>query len=285
MTIHVVSAGETVNSVAAMYGVPPQTIIDNNAVKDPERLVVGQTLVILVPDITHTVTESDTLFSIAQQYGVSVLSILQNNPIVSINGLIYPGEILNITYKGEKRRTLQTNGYAYETIDRSVLRRTLPYLTYLTIFTYGFNPSGDLIPVNDEELIRLALDYQVMPVMALASLGPDGQFSNQLISELLNNPEAQQALINNILDNMNRKGYQAVDVDFEYIPASDADNYVNFMQQLRDTLAPYGYKVFVSLAPKVSADQPGLLYEAHNYRELGEVADLALLMTYEWGFL
>ena len=40
----------------------------------------------------------------------------------------------------------------------------------------------------------------------------------------------------------------------------------------------------MALAPKTSADQRGLLYEGHNYRLLGEAADLVLLMTYEWGY-
>jgi len=38
------------------------------------------------------------------------------------------------------------------------------------------------------------------------------------------------------------------------------------------------------LAPKTSADQPGLLYEGKDYRALGQVADHVLLMTYEWGY-
>ena len=44
------------------------------------------------------------------------------------------------------------------------------------------------------------------------------------------------------------------------------------------------YPVFVSLAPKYSADQPGLLYGGHDYRALGGAADKVLLMTYEWGY-
>ena len=45
-----------------------------------------------------------------------------------------------------------------------------------------------------------------------------------------------------------------------------------------------GYTVMVALAPKTSAGQPGLLYEAHDYAALGAAADDVLLMTYEWGY-
>ena len=39
-----------------------------------------------------------------------------------------------------------------------------------------------------------------------------------------------------------------------------------------------------ALAPKTRADQPGLLYEGHDYAAVGAAADAVLLMTYEWGY-
>src|SRR5699024_9239008 len=39
-----------------------------------------------------------------------------------------------------------------------------------------------------------------------------------------------------------------------------------------------------ALAPKTSSTQQGLLYEAHDYRVLGEIADFSIIMTYEWGY-
>ena len=38
------------------------------------------------------------------------------------------------------------------------------------------------------------------------------------------------------------------------------------------------------LAPKTSAGQPGLLYQGHDYKGMGQAADYCLLMTYEWGY-
>ena len=39
-----------------------------------------------------------------------------------------------------------------------------------------------------------------------------------------------------------------------------------------------------AVAPKTSADQQGILYEAHDYRAQGEIADYIIIMTYEWGY-
>ena len=71
MIIHTVSSGETVISIARTYGVPPSQIIQDNELALPEKLTVGQTLVITQPTVTHTVRNGDSLSSIARDYGVA----------------------------------------------------------------------------------------------------------------------------------------------------------------------------------------------------------------------
>lgn len=59
---------------------------------------------------------------------------------------------------------------------------------------------------------------------------------------------------------------------------------MELVARTRDRLSPQGYLTTVALAPKTSADQPGLLYQGHDYGGMGEAADYCLLMTYEWGY-
>ncbi|MBO1914085.1 hypothetical protein J4G37_55875, partial [Microvirga sp. 3-52] len=47
---------------------------------------------------------------------------------------------------------------------------------------------------------------------------------------------------------------------------------------------PEGFFVSTALAPKVSAEQKGLLYEAHDYEAHGRIVDFVVIMTYEWGY-
>jgi spore germination protein len=49
-------------------------------------------------------------------------------------------------------------------------------------------------------------------------------------------------------------------------------------------LRPLGYIITSALAPKIAADQQGLLYEAHDYPVHGALLDHVILMTYEWGY-
>lgn len=284
MKIHVVKPGDNIYSISRQYNVPVERIILDNGLKTPQRLVVGQTLVILYPKEVHTVVARDTIETIAAQYGVTVNQILQNNPSLTAPYVLYPGQTIVISYDQSKQGTLSVNGYAYPFIDRAVLLKTLPYLTYLTIFTYGFTEQGELVTIDDQELIRTARQYGVAPLMMLTSLGPNGMFSNELVSKIVNDPAAQNKLIDNILKNLKEKNYYGLDVDFEYVQPQDRDAYVRFIQNVSQRLKQEGYPVMVALAPKTSSDQPGLLYEGHDYAGIGAAADLVLLMTYEWGF-
>lgn len=238
MEIYVVKQGDTVDSIAAAYGITPSSIIYNNQLIYPYALAIGQAL----------------------------LLSLGSTPPPS-----YPASV---------------NGYAYPFIEQTVLDESLPYLTTLSVFSYGFTPEGTLIPpeLDDNFMISSAYGAGVSPILTLTPFGADGQFNNYLITALINNEEAKTSLFNNLLATMEEKGFLGVDIDFEFILPEDRVAFADFVADTRAFLAPYGYKVSVALAPKTSDDQPGLLYEGKDYRLLGEAADSVLLMTYEWGY-
>lgn len=284
MDIHVVRAGETLNDIAQRYGVSPERLAQDNGLADPARLVPGQTLVILYPRRVVTVQPGETLAGIAAREGVTLNQLLRNNYGLGGDVTVYPGQTIVIDYEQEKQGVLSTNGYVYPFVDRAVLRQALPYMTYLTMFTYGFTPEGELIELDDEELIRLAREYGVSPLMHLSTLTPEGNFSSALADALLNNPPVQDILIDRVLETMRAKGYDGLDVDFEFIAPENRQAYVDFIQKVADRLNPEGYIVVTALAPKTSGDQPGLLYEGHDYAGIGAASNAVLLMTYEWGY-
>ncbi|EIJ78769.1 glycoside hydrolase family 18 [Bacillus methanolicus PB1] len=95
MIIHVVQRGETLWQIANRYGVSISQIVDANKLPDPNRLLIGLSLVIPVAARQHTVRARETLWQIAQRYGVSVGAIVQANQI-SDPSRIYPGLVLYI---------------------------------------------------------------------------------------------------------------------------------------------------------------------------------------------
>ena len=93
MFIHVVMPGETLWEIANRYYVSMAEIETINELPNPDRLVIGQALVIPSEDLFYPVKAGDTLWSIAQTYGTTVQNILQNNRIPNPDR-IDPGMIL-----------------------------------------------------------------------------------------------------------------------------------------------------------------------------------------------
>ncbi|MBO0993917.1 LysM peptidoglycan-binding domain-containing protein [Bacillus sp. SD088] len=83
MIIHVVRKGETLYTIANQYGSQGQLIATANELPDPNKLLIGQALVIPIAAIHHTVRGGETLWGIAQRYGIQLNAILQANPTVS----------------------------------------------------------------------------------------------------------------------------------------------------------------------------------------------------------
>ena len=246
MEIYVVQNGDSLYSIALRYGVSLSQLMADNQLPDPNRLAVGQTIVVRIPEATYTVRPGDTLAAIAQANGTTVRALLRANPALNGREVIYPGQTLVLRYRGEKRGTLSVNGYAYPFIDQPLLRRELPFLTNLTPFTYGFTSEGNLVDLNDEAMLALAEAAGVAPLMHLSTLSKEGNFSNELAHTLLSDPALQERLIESVKNQLRERDYTGLDVDFEYVFPQDAAPYAAFIARLRRELNPLGYPVIVA---------------------------------------
>ena len=257
MLIHVVRPGETVYAIARNYGVDPRRLMADNGVPADGALAVGQTLVLRFPNVVHAVRPGETLSAIARNYGVSLRSLWRNNLELLGGSLLAPGQVLVSTYHEEKLGTAVANGYAYPFLSPALLAGTAPFLSYLTPFTYGISRDLDLLPLRDGELLAGAR------APAAGALG------------------RRRGVI---LRPMAEKGFSGLDVDFEYLPGALAEAYAAFLSRLRQALRTQGHFLWAALAPKTRPDQPGTLYEGHDYARVGAATDAVLLMTYEWGY-
>lgn len=235
----------------------------------------------------YVVKKGDTVSKIAGNYAVSVEEIVFANQLFNPDLLVI-GQALLIPSKEDEKGKMPSriNGYAYPFIDHRTLRQTLPYLTELSVFSYGFTMDGNLIfpAVDDMPLILAAYEAGTLPILTLTPFGADGQFNNYLIHQVVQSQEAADSLTAALAETVLRKGYAGVDIDFEYIMAEDRDAFTSFVRQTAEVMRRIGRQTSVALAPKQSADQKGLLYEGKDYQGLGEAVDYALLMTYEWGY-
>ena len=284
MQIYVVKPGDTLYSIGRTLSLAPGFLARYNGLQEPYRLAVGQSLLALYPEKAVTVRAGDTLSSIAASAGTDVLSLFRMNPNLSGSDRIYPGQVLVTQLEQNRTRSAFVAGYAYPYVQESVLRGILPFTGALMPFTYGFTPEGTLVPMDDERLLALAEDYGVRPFLHLSTLTAAGTFSAAQAAVVLRSETLQRTLAEAALQKMQEKGYQGLDVDFEYLGQELAEAYAQFLTLLHERLAPYGLPLIAALAPKTSADQPGTLYEGHDYAAVASACDAVLLMTYEWGY-
>lgn len=284
LIIHVVKPGDSLYAIGRQYGVSPSKIAADNELANGGQLAVGQTLVIMEGERQHRVAPGQSVYSIARRYGVTAGAIMSANPQITNPAQIIPGQVINIPSRTQKLGSIEVNGYTFPNINREVLRKTLPYLTYLSIFSCEVNPDGSFRPVEDEELIREARAANVAPLMVITNMEEGGGFSSDVAKSILTNNEVQETLINNVIQNLRSKNYHGLDIDFEYIYPENREDYNNFLRKITSRLRPLGYSVTTALAPKIAADQQGILYEAHDYPVHGALTDHVILMTYEWGY-
>lgn len=233
----------------------------------------------------HVVRRGDTLYDIGKLYNVDYQQIAEDNGIAANQHLVVGQTLVILTDEKIKPfREISVNGFVFPGINTTMLNDIIEYLTYLSIFSYAFNPDGSLESINDDELITTAKNNGVLPIMVVTNIGDENRFNSDLAHTILNDENVQNTLINNIIMTMANKGYNGLNIDFEYVYPDDKDAYINFLNRVRDEIKRQDYILTVALAPKYSGDQQGLLYEAHDYQRIGQIADLVILMTYEWGY-
>ncbi len=283
MEIHIVQKGETIESIADKYGIPVNRLIEDNGLPNPRNLVVGQSIVIAYPEQQYTVQEGDTLESISKTNNISVKQLYRNNRFLFDREYIYPGESLIISY-GEKRGSITTNGYANSFINRDVLKKTLPYLTYLTISGYGYDENGNVSVPEDEDIIRLAKELGVAPVMLLTTLNLQGVGSSDIAYNIVYSEKNTDNLIDNILEVLKNKGLDGINLIYTFLTEGREAAYTHFTEKLSERLTPEGFQVIISIPPKMTIKDNTITFEQIDYSGIGQFADQIIVMEYNWGF-
>lgn len=277
---HVVQPGENLMMIASRYGQSIQELANFNNINNPSLIFQGQML--QMPYFPHKVMSGETLWEISSRYKVSVNQLVQANSITNAT-LIYPGQVLRIP--APKKRSTVVNGYITTMTEQGkqeVLTKG-SNLTYLSPFSYSVNADGTLSTLGDAQVLQGAEATNTSGLLTITNT-VSGNFSSDRAALILRDPELQKSLLTNSLRVMKEKKYSGLNIDFEYVFPEDRENYTAFLRRAVARLHPAGFTVSTALAPKISAEQQGLLYVAHDYKAQAEIVDFIVLMTYEWGW-
>lgn len=122
-TVLTVSAGQTLNKIAAQTGSSVDKIAKANNIKNVNLIFIGQKLTIPTSDLstepqtsssptsnaaTYTVKAGDTLWHIATTHGLKLGELISLNNVNS-NNIIYPGQVLTISKSATTNTTTATD--------------------------------------------------------------------------------------------------------------------------------------------------------------------------------
>lgn len=211
------------------------------------------------------------------------MELLQVNPQISNIRYILPGQHIRLP-KNQSKRKIIVNGYTFPFADLTILAESLPYLSYLSVFSYEVNSDGTLNPINDTAVIEKAITFRVAPRMVISNIsGQTELFDAQLAHDILASETAVNTLIESVLNTMFEKNYLGLDIDFENLYPEDRDLYNNFIIRISGILHQFGFTLSTALEKKTSDNIR--VYAAQDFRVHGIYCDYIILMTYDWGYL
>ena len=246
MEIYVVQMGDTIHSISEKFGINIERLMYDNNLNETEQLVQGQALVIAYPKQSHIVQPGDTLQSIADTYSVSIMQILRNNPFLSEREYIFPGESLVISYNTSGNIT--TNGYTFPFINRTTLIKTLPNLTYLSIFNYRILENYDIYTYDeDAELIRASKDYSVVPLMLISILTLYGEPDINTAYKILLDENGQLEIIDKLVEIMKNKGYGGMNIVFNILNRNNQSLIRSYVRKISERLSQENLLLFMTI--------------------------------------
>ncbi|MGE7878687.1 glycosyl hydrolase family 18 protein [Peribacillus muralis] len=284
MTIIVVDKGDSLWGIAAENQVTPSRIMDVNGLEST-ALVPG--LALYLPDQAvdnrrYIIKSMDTLSVIARRFGTSAASIIKTNPGIVASSLKVGTEILIPSpYKNQ----LITLGFAFPTSGGVVFETLEEHggkLTYLAIVAYSFTREGyAYVDGDDRPLIAKCKQSGVMPILMLRNF-QDGDFDAELAGEVLTSSVSRRNLINSLLTFVRERNYGGVSMDIEFIPPARRAEYVLFLKELKTELNDL--TLHVNVHAKTADNLDNRIVGGHDYRGIGEVADLVAVMTIDYGY-
>jgi len=264
MKIHTVKAGDTIFKIARQHATSPMKIIENNELENPDRLVVGEKLLVLNPTRTYSVRGADTLDKIADRFDVTYENLLANNPYLSGTDKIYPGQLIAIKYDTAPYGSAYANGYYYKSTTPDRLALALPYLTYITVS--AAKREGDKIKMlfSDDGVLKAAKENKKIPLIRVYDEGED--FS--------------EGYLNTLIDVAKSRGYRGITLAAYRAAKESPEALSEFIKNLKARLSENGLLLFYELDGNSDTEIPE---SCDGYVIMYEKAHLPIIPSFEDG--
>lgn len=284
MAVHVVKAGDSLWAISRVYGTNPTEIIRVNGLPSATALIPG--LALYIPDKRenrlYTIKPGDSLWRIAQRYRTAVNNILAANSGLNPNRLTVGQKIL---IPSPYKLLIETLAFAFPATGGIVFRnleQQAERLTYLAIIAYSFTEEGyAYVTGDDQPLLTRSKQLNVNPLLMIRNFS-NGDFSAELAGRVLENTIYRNNLVRSITNLVRQKGYGGASIDFEFVPPARRNDFSAFLRELKAALGTL--ILHVSVHAKTADIPDNRIVGGHDYRAIGNAADIVAVMTIDYGY-
>jgi len=145
---------------------------------------------------------------------------------------------------------------------------------------YGLNNDGTLLNRKPtEESLKNFLSYckaegiKVIPTI--------GSYDFRIMRSVMQSDVYIDKHIQEIISEINKYGYDGIDIDYERIRTTERDGYLSFLRKLKTELEKINKILSVTVFAKTRDSTQDTLY-AQDWIEIGKIADKVRIMAYDY---
>lgn len=247
----------------------------------------------------YVVKKGDSLSAIALKFGVTVSDLKQWNNLSS--DTIYVGQLIRVVPpsviidgSGPSLEDIEVIPYQFDTVlgftvkyyeghlgSHNSLKTYNGKITEVATFTHGMKEDGTLAVDYPQTETLSYSDQKGIKSLMLIHNAQGGSFHRDLAENVLENPVLRDKLVQSVLSEIEKYGYDGVEVDIEGIGADTRAEYTSFIKELKAALGPKGYIVSATVPAKTADYINDNWTGAYDYKAIGQHADRVVIMTYD----
>ncbi len=165
------------------------------------------------------------------------------------------------------------NGLKSLEVRKDIIREVNPVL-------YGVNNDGTLMNRKPtEDSLKSFLSYckaegiRVVPTV--------GSYDFRIMSSVMQSDIYIDRHVQEIINEINKYGYDGIDIDYERIRTAERDGYLAFLRKLKNELEKINKELSVTVFAKTRDNTQDTLY-AQDWVEIGKIADKVRIMAYDY---
>lgn len=180
---------------------------------------------------------------------------------------------VEISSQGSSRKTHKW-GFYVDSQSFLSLQNNPETLGAILPFSYTAQADGTV-----EERVFFAQGYELARTHQMPVYGVIVQTERGVLRELLGSGEKREKLVDSILEVVEKRQYQGVNLDLEGVAPEDRDNFTDLVRALKSKLAPKGLTLSVTVPAKIHDNFSW--YKGYDYQALGQIADYLIVMAYD----